>query len=451
MLGVIIAIFSILFAILSWRKTTWAISLIIFALPSYLIRFHLGPIPMTLLEVMILILFVVWVVKLIWQKQLNQISLSNYRWWILLFLITSAIAIYVSENRLAAMGIWKAYFFEPILFFLIFINSIREKKDWQLVIRAFGASALLVAIPAIIQKFTGWGIPNEFWRAEETRRVTSWFGYPNAVGLYLASIIVLFFGKLIDEIIRKASRVWEKVFALAVVVLSAGSIFWAGSEGAMAGGVIGLFFLGIFYPNKKLRIATLVIIVLAALSVAVFPLPRHYFIEKVTMRDLSGQIRAQQWRETWKMLDDGRIISGAGLSNYQASVEPYHQDGIFVDDGQPNFVLRVWQDKAFREKVWQPTEIYIYPHNILLNFWSEIGFFGMLVVFLLLLKLFINYLRVYRQESKNFYIILLAVMVAIIVHGLVDVPYFKNDLSALWWLVFAMGVVLVKRKEILIK
>jgi hypothetical protein len=32
-------------------------------------------------------------------------------------------------------------------------------------------------------------------------------------------------------------------------------------------------------------------------------------------------------------------------------------------------------------------------------------------------------------------------MIAIVIHGLVDVPYFKNDLAAMFWLMIAlMGV-----------
>ncbi len=33
--------------------------------------------------------------------------------------------------------------------------------------------------------------------------------------------------------------------------------------------------------------------------------------------DHSGQIRRSQWKETWEMLKDNRIIQGAGLANYK--------------------------------------------------------------------------------------------------------------------------------------
>ena len=99
--------------------------------------------------------------------------------------------------------------------------------------------------------------------------------------------------------------------------------------------------------------------------------------------------------------------------------------------------------------MWQPLEIYMYPHNIILNFWSEIGLLGVFAVVVLLLKLLMNYWRVKSSENRNMYLILLAVFAVVLVHGIVDVPYFKNDLSLLWWLFFCMSWVLVKRKKIL--
>ena len=34
----------------------------------------------------------------------------------------------------------------------------------------------------------------------------------------------------------------------------------------------------------------------------------------------------------------------------------------------------------------------------------------------------------------------MASMAALLVHGLVDVPYFKNDLALLFWIIYALGL-----------
>ena len=344
------------------------------------------------------------------------------------------------------------------MFFVVFINTIKKKKDWKLVIYALGASALFVAIPAIVQKFTGIGIVNEFWRAEETRRVTSWYGFPNAVGLYLAPIAMLFCGLIMQSKIRIFEKLKEgkfkikklDIFYFVVFICSALAIYFAKSEGAIIGLVAGLLFLGLIYPYKITRRSTLVLLVLLVSLVLLFPLLRNYTSEKFTLSDRSGQIRQQQWRETNEMLDDGRMLLGAGLSSYQTVVAPYHVEAIWIEDKtDAEWLDKIQTSEEFRVQMWQPLEIYMYPHNIILNFWSEIGLLGVFITVVLLLKFFMNYWRVKSSENRNMYLILLAVFAVILVHGFVDVPYFKNDLSLLWWLFFAMSWVLIKRKKIL--
>jgi O-antigen ligase len=411
---------------------------------------------MTGLELMIILLFLSWLIKLLVEEKWSNISFSKYKWLIFLFLVVATISVFISDNRIAALGLWKAYFVEPILFFLVFINTIKKREQWNLIIWSIGASALLVAIPAMVQKFTGWGIANPFWRDEVTRRVVSWYGFPNAVGLYLGPITMLYVGmfwlqltKLFNcyKTTKKIKLNWKIFFTAAVILLSGVSVFWAETEGALVGLFAGLVFLGLFYHNKKLRIITIASLVsLVALVTLVSPI-KDYVFEKGTLSDRSGQIRQEQWRETGQMLNDGRTIFGAGLSNYQTAVAPYHQTGIYIRDNTPNFEEKINTDLAFRKKHWQPTEIYMYPHNIILNFWSELGLGGVLVMLALVIYFLWNYRSVKNQENKKVYLILIAVLIMILVHGLVDVPYFKNDLSVFWWLLFGLSILLLKNKK----
>ena len=62
-MNVLIFIFSLPFIILAGRRLEWAVMFLIAALPSYLIRFKIFSIPFTLLEIMILIVFVAWFIK----------------------------------------------------------------------------------------------------------------------------------------------------------------------------------------------------------------------------------------------------------------------------------------------------------------------------------------------------------------------------------------------------
>ena len=111
------------------------------------------------------------------------------------------------------------------------------------------------------------------------------------------------------------------------------------------------------------------------------------------------------------MLKDNWLF-GAGLAGYQKKIVPYHQAKYI--------------------------EIFLYPHNIFLNFWSELGLFGLLTFLLLLLKSFKEVKKKLIVKNNFLALSCLLALLIIIFHGLVDVPYFKNDLSLLFWLIIGL-------------
>jgi O-antigen ligase len=451
---ILLTVFTIVFAVLAWRNLVLAISFIVFALSSYLIRFEVFNIPLTLLEIMILTLFAVFILKRFFDKEnqsflekigLKTIKFSNYKWLILAWLFAATVAVFVSDNRLAALGVWKAYFIEPILFFIVFINTIKSKQDLNKIFNALGVSAIAISVFAIYQKFTGAFIFNETWFDPATRRVTSFFGYPNAVGLYLAPIAVLFIGKFcqwffarLETFKNSETKNWIikllkpkfrpkagqpladtelllPFFYLIIITTSVLAIWFARSEGAIFGLAVGCLLLGLLL--NKLRPITLLAAGAIVAALILTPSFGHWAVDKANLRDFSGQLRLVIWQETQEMLAASPVF-GAGLANFQTAVAPYHHaKHIF--------------------------EVYLYPHQIILNFWSELGIFGVLIFIWLVVKFFFNYLKV-PAGNRDDYKILLAIILAILAHGLVDVPYFKNDLSVMWWLWVGAGEVFTK-------
>lgn len=445
-----IIIFIVFFLVLALSRIDYALFFLISALPAYLIRFSIFGIPSTVLEAMILITFAVWFFK-DWLPHLRDIIKKRaeripypFSWEIILLIILSFIATGIASFNLGALGIWKAYFFEPILVFILIINVYREKRDWQKILWALLISAASVSLMAIWQKLTGQYIFNEFWANEETRRVVSWFGYPNAVGLFLAPLVLLFIGWFFSLPHQTTlSKTFKKILIILIISASLFSIYFARSEGALIGIIAGLFIFGLL-AGRKQRIITLVLtgVIIGGLF---FSTPtKNFIITKLTLKDLSGQIRQRQWKETLLALTGNKIITGAGLNNYQKTVSPYHQAGIFFNsDNLPNFDEQLRASSTLRTKYWQPVEIYLYPHNIFLNFWSELGLLGALIFMWLIfksifisLKLTITYGRE-KHSEKYLALGLMSALVTIFVHGLVDVPYFKNDLSVMFWVFLA--------------
>jgi O-antigen ligase len=507
MMMLLTVLFFFFFTAIAWRRLGRAMMIIVFALPSYLIRFNIMGLPFTLLEGMILIAFTVWFLKS-WPtvflglrariRGMKELGRENYPFGleIILLLIVAFIAAGVAGFSRESLGIFKAYFFEPALFFILLFNTLGreaiedEKSRWpEKILWPLAFSALAISLVAVYQKFTGNLIDNPFWQAEGTRRAVSFFGYPNAVGLYLGPLILLFAGWLAKEFSEvkqgsnrifnfsaKGVRPWRtgilarlwlgasggqfsiinskifKIFFIAfVIAISLLAIYFARSRGAIVGVAAGIFVFGLL-AGKKVRLITLGLGLMLAAGIYFYPPAKEIAAEKIALRDLSGEIRKQQWRETWTMLSDGRLISGAGLSGYQAAVAPYHQEGIFFNKfNDPDFHKKTVFDAEYRKLVWQPTEIYMYPHNIFLNFWSELGLAGLVLFIFIIGKYFVVFLNNQIQNSKfkiqnssiknvrYLNIGLACAMVVIVVHGLVDVPYFKNDLSVMFWIFIFMA------------
>jgi O-Antigen ligase. len=478
----ILGIFLALFFVLSFKRPDWAVTLIIAGLPLYLVRFSLHGTPSTLLEAMILIAFFCWLVfhtKLAdflrgkykikdfiknspWQKNGSAEKRKKYPFGveIILLLIVSLVAVGVAHFSSASLGLWKAYFFEPALLYVLILNLFHDKNG----INKFGLSlavgAFAVSVYAIFQKITGIGIDNPLWAAAATRRAVSFFGYPNAVGLYLAPIIpvlaaFLFLPKDECELLPDKLCYPLKQKNISALGLSRGflgfiilcallAIIFAKSVGALVGLAVAVFIFCLLV-NKKARIAAIILVVIASVGIYFYPPIEKPLIRKITVEDLSGQIRRLQWKETFTMMNGSAKIWGIGLGNYQQAVMPHHQKGFFYDDGtDPNFHADTINSAAIRARTWQPVEIYLYPHNIILNFWTELGLAGLLLFIWLIVKFSIFNFQFSIKEGKYRFIHLglLSAMIIIVVHGLVDVPYFKNDLACLFWILFALSALL---------
>jgi len=161
--------------------------LIILLAPLYVVRFHIGPYPSTLLEVLVGLTVGAWVVE---RKGIKGVKGINAP--IILFLVAAAISVIVSPDKRGALGIFKAYFVEPVLVYLVIKDVIKSQEDWWLVFRALALSGLWVALLAVIQRLTGWLTitPHE----AALGRAHAVYNTANAVGLYLGPIIMLLLG-----------------------------------------------------------------------------------------------------------------------------------------------------------------------------------------------------------------------------------------------------------------
>ncbi|KKU12916.1 MAG: putative membrane protein [Candidatus Magasanikbacteria bacterium GW2011_GWC2_45_8] len=421
----LVLVFALLLGYLTARRTVYGVYAVLALLPSYLIRFTIGKIPSTLLEVSILAVALVWFCKLPHKKIYNPAQTRKLFlhsgvltvWWYLtlFFILATTLAAFISPSHVAALGIWKAYFIEPLIFFSVCISTMRTRTELRTALDFLFIGVACAATISIIQKFTGWWIPNTFWQAVLTRRTTSVYGYPNAFPLIAAPLIPFIFFQIREH----SSHIARSLYILLGLSMLL-AILFTKSDGALAGLGAGLLVAGVWYKPTRPYIALFTF--LTALTIFFIPPLKELFASHFLFQKFSGQLRLSMWQETLEMLKT-HPLQGGGLANYQSAVFPYH--------------------------TLQWAEIYLYPHNIFLNFWTETGLLGLLSFLTLVVFFFVRAVALWLKNHSFTVKTAVIAMIILLVHGLVDVPYFKNDLSVVFWLIIA--IIVLEEKRILLQ
>lgn len=416
---ILLTIFTLLFIFLTWKNFSLGLSLFFFLLPTYLLRFQIGILPTTLLEIMFGGIFIVWVIKYnltiiynLWSK------IKKYPIFfmaILLFLLAATISVFTSSDIQSALGEWKAFYVEPVIMFIILITTL-EKKNINLIIHGLILSGLLTSILAIYQHFTGWFVPEAFWSNRNTYRVTAWYGFPNGVGLFLAPLIPLAIYE-IKQMFTKFKNNSKYLFFILYslfIILSPFAMVFAKSTGALVGLTAGIGILFIFY--KKTRWPAILVGLIGLFSLLFLP-QLQSIKQEITFQDRSGQIRLTMWQDTINFLEDNPL-TGAGLASYAEKIIPYHS-------------------QVNSENI----EIFHHPHNIFLTMWVNLGILGLIsfviILFFSFKKGFANFEN-WKLEIENLKPYLIASLLIIIVMGLVDSPYIKNDSAMFFWLLISL-------------
>ncbi len=379
----------------------WMVTLVPAVLPLYLVRFHVGPLPTTFLEVYALGLCVLatWVDSGVWGKGWNQVR--AFRWPMLAWGTVSLCAVAWSVAPIAGLGLWRAYILEPLVLFVLLAGLVDTKQKLHELRAVFFMAASVLSIWGIIQRVTGYGylVPTSVIEGF-THRAMGPFLYPNALALFIGPIGVWALSEWLKQV-----RNW---FPCVTWVLSCLGVIVAVSQGGML--AVGATSFALFAGDKRFRLWAWSLAVVGLVGVLAIPRLGAMLYHQLTFQGWSGQVRLYMWKDTVHMLHD-HWFTGAGFGGYPTLFRNYQSTrGI---------------------------EIFQYPHTILLNLWTEVGALGVLV-FGWVVATWIRVARSWRDWMP---------LLAILLHGLVDVPYFKNDLAMLFW-VLALIPLLAHRHEL---
>lgn len=392
---VLTIIFLLAFAGLTYKKSVLAFGVLLAALPTYLVRFSLGPFPTTFLELLIVVFLSVFALTN-WQKlNLAEIKkLKGLNRAILLFVMAGIISTVVSPEPIKAAGLLKAFIIEPVLLFYAAIFLIKKPEDLNLALKLLLWSAGTVSLFGLVQYWTNFHLPLQFWgNGEEPKRITSFFLHPNELSLYLAPLLAFY------AVLTVAKYyLLDKKIQSVILILMTSALFLTFSRGAWAGLILGLVLL--LAPKISYKKMATGLLVLLLIIFLVPPLKN-----RVTVSDPS---------------------SGLHLALMKAGITKIFQSPL-LGNGLYGF-RQTLMEQGFSG------EVHNYPHNIVLSLWLETGLLGVLSFFLVIFLALKNY----KNEPTTLRFAAATFLLVMVLHGLVETPYLKNDLSVLFWFVITI-------------
>ena len=345
------------------------------------------------------------------------------------------IVLAVPEARGAALREFRWLIVEPLIFYALLRGALRTwAPDYaRQVLVAFILGGALVASVGLLQ-FAGLDLVRLFGdkqapttsilEDEGLRRVTSVYGSPNNLGLYLgrvwpmaaAAAGALWIGAPAGA---RRGRPGAWLFA-AGALLCLAAIVVTFSRGAWLAACVALVVLVLpaiwrrgrrMMPGAVMAGAVLVLVAGLALSL------------RGGLGGSNARMRAILWHEAILLIQ--RHPLGIGLDQFYYYHNPTYGRSLLTPEQQA-----------------QVEPYAAHPHNLILDAWLRLGPLGV-VAFVALFARFIRSaltaIRTSRDPSARYLALgALAALAATVVHGLVDNFYFVPDLAFAFWLLLAL-------------
>lgn len=373
-------------------------------LPAYVVRWHVAFYPTTLLEASTVATVAAFAVES-WRQQVLPAWRSALAWPAALFLLAGAISIAVSPDHRAAVGLFRAYIVEPIALFVVVGNVVRSPLSLRLVLAGLCLGGLVA------------GAANFVVVAEAARHHTLnvaiappvvIYQTPNAVALFLVPLIAV--GAAVTLFGSGRERVAAGIFVVAATLFTISSF----SRGGYAALAAVALVLAAIHPARRWLLPSLVV---AGALVSRVPPVASRLGHEIDLADPNNSLaeRIRLWGATLRMMRAGaHPLFGTGLSGFKQTIGPY----------RGNY-----------------SENLMYPHNLVLNFWTETGLLGAVAFIWILVAGAIVASRGWKrglQAWRPYHLGVALALLAVVIHGLVDVPYWKNDLSMEFWILLGL-------------
>lgn len=369
------------------------VGIILALLPLYLGKVVFFGMSLNFLEIMIGGAFLWWLLKkrfgnLEWKDFLrNHKTIFSL---IGIIFLSLALSTFFNGNLRVGFGIIKGWFIFPLITALIAVDLFRNKKikAW----RFFYGGAVGVATLALVGFFLG--------QITYDGRLQGIFNSPNYLAMYLAPAIII--GTVLFTENRK-----QYGLSLAIIALA---FFLTYSFAAWL--VIAIVLVGLFFLARKDEKNRRIFIGFVALIGLVFLLQtKTDKLNNLLNLDARSSLssRSMIWESAGKLVLDNPIW-GIGPGNFQEKYLEYQKYfPPYLEWAVPH------------------------PHNLYLAFYLYAGIAGLLA-FLLLIFFWLK--KIIQRKEEKIVLVAVGIIIYVLLHGILDTTYFKNDLAVIFWLAF---------------
>lgn len=304
----------------------------------------------------------------------------------------------ITGHRVEALREIRLTIIEPIAFLGCGLIILQDDRWRRWVVAGVTGAGLIISILAIVEVTRGGGVD-----AGDLRRATATYSHPNNLGLYLERALLLTLPWMLTE--RRGWVVWviPGIEGLALLLTF--------SRGSYLAVVVGVFTILVLQQRfRLLKFAVAIASGLIALAAIVF---------RDRLLDIGGSgdqpTRFYIWRSALNMIRDYPLF-GVGPDQFLYAYSP-----------------RYVEPAAWAERYTS------HPHNLELDFWLRTGAIGLACLIALVLGL-VAFVRSRLDDVRVDPLSCgaVAMLIAGLVHGLVDNGYFLPDLAAFTMLALAI-------------